>query len=263
MFPKTLRSSRVTLMAISLRWYLTIPAILLFAPNTLFAQVESADQLAKTLKPILIGAVPAVLYEKTDNWGHQANVPTGVQWRGIKPKITNSLRDHGTWKKLSITAQELPRTLDLKIYDIKSVDADKQTFRVFLTFQMGVLYDQQNWESGVRMWSGSVRARAQVKAEMVCENTLRVEFDKNGLPDFILRLRVIDAKVSYDKPIVEHINGIGGTGAKLVGDAVIDTMRLWRPSIERDLLAKANAAIVKTADTREVRFGFGSLIKGK
>ena len=30
-------------------------------------------------------------------------------------------------------------------------------------------------------------------------------------------------------------------------------MKQWRPSIERDLLAKANAAIVKTADTREIR----------
>jgi len=242
-------------------------ALLLLASSTLHAQqptrIESADQLAKTLKPILIDAIPATLHEKTENWGHQANVPTGVKWRGVKPQVTTSPRNHGEWKKLIVTAQELPRSLDLKIYDIKTIDTDKQSFRVMLTFQMGAYYDQQNWANGARLWSGSVRARAQVKAEMLCENTLRVELDKNFLPDFIVRIRVTDAKVSYDNLVVEHINGIGGTGAKVLGDAVVDTMRVWRPSIERDLLAKASAAIVKTADTRDVRFGFGNLIKTK
>jgi hypothetical protein len=157
----------------------------------------------------------------------------------------------------------LPRTLDLKIYDLKTVDADKQRFKIFIAFQMGVYYDQQNWESGVRLWSGSVRARAQVKCEMTCENTVRVEFDKNYLPEFIMQTRVAQANVGYDSLVVEHVAGIGGTGAKLVGEAAHEAMRQWRPSIERDLLAKANAAIVKSADTREVRFGFGSLLKAK
>ena len=155
------------------------------------------------------------------------------------------------------------RTFDLRISDVKNVSDDKQTFRAHLTFQMGVLYDQQNWESGVRLWSGSVRARANVKAEMECENTLKMELAKNGLPDFVLRLRVAKAKCSYDNLVVEHINGLGGDGAKLIGRAVHEAMKQWRPDIERDLLAKANAAIVKAADTREVRVGFGGLLKSK
>ena len=245
-----------------------ILALLLLCPPALFAQTpatkdEPLDQLAKALKPFLIDALPATLYEKADNWDHQVMVPVGVKWRGIRPQVTKSLRNHGEWKKLIISTQELPRTLDLKIYDFKTIDADNQTFKVFLTFQMGVYYDQQNWESGARLWSGSVRARAQIKLDMDCENTLRIEFDKNGLPDFILRLRVTGAKLHYDKLVVEHINGIGGDAAKLLGDAAHRCMNQWRPSIERDLLAKANAAIVKAADTREIRVGFGGLIKTK
>jgi len=245
-----------------------ILALLLLCPPALFAQTpatkdEPLDQLAKALKPFLIDALPATLYEKTDNWDHQVMVPVGVKWRGIRPQVTKSLRNHGEWKKLIISTQELPRTMDLKIYDVKTIDAEKQTFKVFLTFQMGVYYDQQNWESGARLWSGSVRARAQIKLDMDCENTLRIEFDKNGLPDFILRLRVTGAKLHYDKLVVEHINGVGGDAAKLIGDAAHRCMNQWRPSIERDLLAKANAAIVKAADTREIRVGFGGLIKTK
>ncbi|MBI3823308.1 MAG: hypothetical protein HY289_11615 [Planctomycetes bacterium] len=224
---------------------------------------EPFDQLAKALKPILVGAMPATLHEKIDNWDHQVQVPVGVKWRGVKPQVMRSPRNHGEWRKLIISSQDLPRTLDLKIYDVKNIDAERQTFKVHLTFQMGVYYDQQNWESGARLWSGSVRARAQVKLDMECENTLKVELDKNNLPDFILRLRVTSAKIDYDKLVFEHVNVVGGDAAKLIGAATHRTMKQWRPSIERDLLAKANASIVKAADTKEIRLGFGGLLKSK
>ena len=250
------------------RLSIAIVTILLACPVGVFAQspAKSDDPyapLAQALKPILIKAMPATLHEKIDNWDHQVMVPVGLKWRGIRAEITRSPRNHGEWKKLKITTHDLPRTLDLKIYDVKSIDAEKQTFKVFLTFEMGVEYEQQNWESGARLWSGNVRARAQMKFDLDCENTLRVELDKNNLPDFILRIRVTDAKVHYDKLVVEHINHIGGDGAKLIGAAAHRIMNQWRPSIERDLLAKANAAIVKTADTREIRIGFGGLLKSK
>ena len=242
--------------------------VLLFCSGTLVAQSpakgeDTAAQLALALKPILAANIPETLYEKTDNWGHTVMVPVGLKWRGLRARVTQSPREHGEWKKLEISAQELKRTLDLKIYDVKAIDAEKQSFKVFLAFQMGVYYDQQNWESGVRLWSGSLRARAQVKLEMECESLLKVELDKNFLPDFILRLRVTNAKVSYDKFVVEHINGVGGTAAKVLGDAVHDCMKQWKPSIERDLLDKASNAVVKTADTREIRIGFSSLLKKK
>lgn len=249
----------------SWRW-VGIGAIVALAPLVALGQPStdtSAETLARTLKPYLIEAMPKVLYEKIDNWDHQVMVPVGVKWRGLKPMVTKSLRNHGEWKKLIVTSQDLPRTLDLKISDFKTIDADRQTFKVHLRFQMGVHYEQQNWESGARLWSGSVRARTQLKIEMDCENTLRVEIGKDLLPDFILRIRVTNAKVHYDNLVVEHINGIGGTGAKLIGQAAHDAMKQWRPSIERDLLARAGASIVKTADTREVRLGFGNLVKTK
>lgn len=242
--------------------------LLLISPFSLPAQSPSKkdepyDQLAKAFKPILIAALPATLYEKTQNWGHQAMVPAGLRWSGLRPRVTKSPRNHGEWKKLILSTQDLPRTMDLKVYDVKTVNAEKQTFKVFLTLQMGVYYDQQNWASGARLWSGSVRARAQIKLDMDCENTLRIEVGKNHLPDFILRMRVTGAKLHYDDLVIEHLNGIGGDGAKLIGKAAHRIMKQWRPSIERDLLAKANAAIVKTADTREIRLGFGGLLKSK
>ena len=240
---------------------------LLLVPLVAHAQaseLSTPDQLAAILKPILIEKLPPVLYDKSDNWGHQVMVASGVRISKGRTEIRKSPRNHGEWKKTKVTTQDLPRTLELKIYDVKNIDAEKQTFKVFLTFQMGVLYEQQNWSNGVRLWSGHVRARAQVKLDLDCENTIRVVFDKQSiLPDFVVRIRVTQAKVSYDKLVVEHIAGIGGTGAKVIGEAVHDAVNLARPSLERDLLARAGETIVRSGDTKEIRIGFGSLFKSK
>ena len=144
------------------RWIASLAVFLL--PLTLFAQTPAAkdatlDQLGQALKPLLISAVPRTLHERTDNWGHQVMVPVGIKWRGVRPQVSKSLRNHAEWKRLLITANDLQRTLDLKIYDVKNVSPEKQTFKVLLKFQMEVMYEQQNWESGLRLWSGSVRAR--------------------------------------------------------------------------------------------------------
>src|SRR4051812_19915229 len=102
----------------------------LLMPALAHAQAADADTIAKALKPILIQAMPATLSERTENWDHQAMVPTGVKWQGLKPRITESPRNHGTWKKMIITAQDLPRTLDLRISDVKTIDKEKQSFKV-------------------------------------------------------------------------------------------------------------------------------------
>ena len=63
--------------------------------------------------------------------------------------------------------------------------------------------------------------------------------------------------------MVEHTAGIGGDAAKALGEAVVHTVKQVKPQLERDLLAKANAAIVKAGDTKEIRVALGKLLEGK
>ncbi len=242
--------------------------ILLLGPGAVFAQTTSRtddplQQMSLLLRPIVIDVLPTPLYQKIDNWGHQVSVPVGVKWSGVRPRVSKSLRNHGEWRRVFISAPDLRHSLELKIYDAKKVNAETQSFKVFLALQMEVNYEQQNWESGVRLWSGSVRARAKVKLYLDCEDTLRIDASKGPLPDFVFRMRVTGAKVQYDNLVFEHINGLGGDAAKLIGKAAHRAMNQWRPSIERDLLAKAGNTVVQSADTREIRVGFGSLLQSK
>lgn len=222
---------------------------------------DDVETLAAGLKPLLVAALPPVLYEKSTNWGHQELAPAGLRAR--RNGVREVLKNDGKWRRLRVTTQELPRTLTLRVSDFQAVDAERQTFKVSLAFQAGVEYEHQTWDLGLRLWSGSVRARLQLKVALDCENLIRVETGKGPLPDIVFRLRVTKAAVGYDNLVVEHINGIGGSAARLTGEALRSSLKRWKPALERDLLARANAAIVKAADTREVRIGLGGLGKKK
>ncbi len=232
------------------------------------AQLSSADEtalsgLSEPLRNLLRDALPATLYEGSHNWGKTSPVPHALHWKGLKPRIVTEPRNDGVWRRIKVTSRDLPRTLVVRLSDLRQTGSDKMTFKAYLSFQAGVTFDQWIWESGVRLYSGGVRARMRVHLPLECEALVRLEPGKTFLPDAVLRLRVVKADLHYDHLVVEHIAGIGGTGAKLVGEALHSSLKFWRPSLERDLLAKANAAIVKAGDTREIRLSLSSLLKAK
>lgn len=227
---------------------------------------DDLSTLAASLHPLILDNLPNPLHESSHNWGHTSMVANQVKWRGLRPRVYKAPRNDGTWTKLRILANQPQNTLVFKLGDLKS-DGDRQTFKAFLAMVVTVQHERQIWESGVRLYSGEVRARVRIKANLDCENIIRLEKNpKSIIPDTIFRLRVSRADVGYEDLVVEHIAGIGGSGAKVLGETMHDALKQWRPSIERDLIAKANAAIVKVADTKEVRISldkvFGKFVKG-
>ena len=88
-----------------------------------------------------------------------------------------------------------------------------------------------------------------------------MEPKENGLPDLVFRLRVVKSEVAYDDLVVEHVPGLGGDAAKLLGEAVRASIKHWHPGLERKLLEKANHAILKGGDSKEVRVSLSKLWK--
>ena len=56
---------------------------------------------------------------------------------------------------------------------------------------------------------------------------------------------MLRSDLKYDNVVVEHTAGVGGSAAKMIGEAVHRALTRHRPSLERELLARANAAIVQ------------------
>ncbi len=226
----------------------------------------SVDALAGSLRGFLVKAMPSPLYEDTQHWGLQKPV-SEIKWRGqgfhVYPEKIIVMKNDGRWWKVRVTAERLPDTLIFDLRDAHVIEPGRMTFTAFISFDAHITYDKQNWHTGRRIYSGSVRARLRIKLTLHCEATAQLDSSGGLLPDAVFRLRVLQAESDYDNVVVEHIAGLGGEAAKLLGDAARGSIKQWRPSMERQLLAKANAAIVKAGDTKEVRISLSKLLSKK
>jgi hypothetical protein len=223
--------------------------------------------VADNLRAILIEAMPDPLVEEHSHWGGQRLVAHGLDWHGkglhLRPEVEKVPRNDGRWWRVKASAVRLPDTLIVTLRDVHSTAPGLTTFTAFVSFEARVEYDHQNWDRGVRLYGGSAAARMRLNLTLHCEATTKLEPNGTLLPDAVFRLRVTQADLSYDHFEVDHVNGVGGDLAKIIGEAAKAGVEQWRPSLERNLIQKADAAIVKAGDTKEVRLSVLNLLKAK
>jgi hypothetical protein len=225
----------------------------------------SPDSLAGSLRGYLVRNLPATLYESSPGWGHTEKGFRGVKWKGkgldVHPEVLRGPKNDGKWKKVRVSTVNLPDTL---VFDLRNVHQPPQgptTFDLFISFDARVDFTEQKWDAGVKLFDGSVRARLRVKLMLSCEVTAHAETTGGILPEVVFRLRVVRSSFQYDNFVVEHVAGVGGEAAKVLGDTVRSSLKKIHPSLEHDLLAKANAAVEKAGTTKEVHLGLGTLMK--
>jgi len=223
----------------------------------------SLDALAASLKSYLVQAIPDPLLEVRPGWGNQARTANGVKWRGqglhVHPEVQYTYKNDGNWRRLVIRATRLPSTFHFNLNNFQQPEHAPATFDVCIAFDADVAYERQTWSTGMRVYAGSIRARLRVIVKLKCEVKSRLEKGDALLPDVLFRLRVLKADLGYDNLVVEHVAGLGGEVAKFLGEVVQSVLR-FNPDWERSLLARANAAIVKAADTKEVRVSLSKLL---
>ncbi|HEV8061992.1 MAG TPA: hypothetical protein VGP68_19090 [Gemmataceae bacterium] len=246
------------------RLILFILAIHSLSPSQVVtAQESTASSLAGSLRALLLPQIPNPLYEKRDNWNHTIEVAGHIHWEGqgldSKPKVVKTPKNHGLWKHVTIRSPNVAQSLLVNVQNVQQLELGRSTFDVILVLPAEVEYEQQNWERGVKLYSGSVRARLRVSLTLTCELTTKIEPTSRLLPEMVLRLRVLHATTAYDQLVVEHLPGIGGQAAQILGNVIVENMKKWHPSVEYNLLERLNAAIVKAGDSKDIRVGLAGL----
>lgn len=217
--------------------------------------------LEKTIRELLLKNLPYPLVQSSPGWGQQKEVTVGGRLKGMPVK---EFRNDGTWRRLSVVARHPERSLAVGLRDGLYPEPGRTTFTASIGLDVDLKFEQQLWQNGLRLYSGETRGRCRAALLLKCEIISRTEKKPGSvLPDVIVRGRATEAQLFYQDLVIEHTAGIGGDGAKRLGEAVITTAKQVKPDLERDLLAKANAAIVKAADTKEVRLSFDALVKGQ
>lgn len=226
------------------------------------------DALAKSLRELLLKHLPNPIVESAQGWGHQKDGVVDVKFHkdGLRlrtEKVRGKLND-GHWRKVSVRAANPERSLALGIKDASFPEPGKAAFTALLGLDCDLKFEQQVWRNGVRLYSGETRGRCRAALAAKCEVTSRTEKKPDSLiPDVVFRVRLTDAQLYYDNLVIEHTAGVGGDAARLLGDALVHAVKQAKPQLERDLLAKANAAIVKAADTKEIRVSLGAVLQGR
>jgi hypothetical protein len=255
-----------------MRWFLPLVALLggnlaQAAPPEKPVDPPSAEELASIMQTLLTSALPSPLVEQSSNWGKQKEVANGITWKKdgilLKPHKQEKLKNDGVWRRIRIDAVNPEKELKLQVTNVQKPQKGMLTFDMVVTLPTRIKFEQQFWKSGVRVYSGETRARCRPILALKCESTSRVVKTDNVIPDVVFRMRVLDARLTYDDLVVEHTAGVGGELADVLGDAVLGMVKQMRPSLERDMLEKANRAIVKAADTKDVKLGLGKLFDGK
>lgn len=222
------------------------------------------DRLAALFRDLLLANLPDPITESKRGWGHQKEVVIGLKWRGVRPEPQKAVRNDGHWQKVSTSAIDPAKSLALGIRDLKQLDPGRVSFEAMLGLDVRLTYEQQAWKSGARLYAGETRARCRAALRLRCEVTNRLEPRPGAvLPDAVFRVKVTEAEIFYTDLVCEHTLGIDGPAAKKLGEVVHAAVTAVKPSLEKDLLAKANAAVVRAADTKEVRVEFDKLLAGK
>lgn len=236
-------------------------------PGTALLQGLAADStrgVAEALRGQILVHLPDPLFEGSHNWGHTVQAVNGVKWKGkgvhVHAEKMKAPKNHGTWRKVELHAVNPNTSLRVDVREIRVLEAGRVAFRVFLSLDARAAVDQENWQSGVRLYSASARVRFRIHAVLDGEVAFRLEPGVALLPDAIVRFGVRGASVGYDNLVVEHLAGIGGEGARVLGEAIHRGLNRWHPSLERHLLERTEQAILKAGQAREVRVGLAELV---
>lgn len=222
------------------------------APEATRARPEDVRALEASLRSLLLKNLPDPVVRSEQNWGQQKPAPI----------LKKEMRNDGTWRRFTVKATNPRQTLGLGIEDAVFPESGRATFTAKLGVDCDLQFEQQIWKNGVRLYSGETRGRCRAAVLLKCEAVSRTESKPGSfIPDLVFRVKVNEAQLFYENLVIEHTAGVGGDAAKILGDAVIDAVKSAKPELEKDLLNKANAAIVKAADTKDVRLSFDSFLK--
>lgn len=237
------------------------------APDAAAPDPADVRALEKTLRDLLLANLPDPVVQTGTGWGHQSEGVVGVKFHRAGPRLwsepVKGLRNDGAWRRVTVRAADPAKTLAVGVTEAAFPEPGRATFTAMIGADCGLRFEQQLWKNGARLYGGETRGRCRAAVLLRCEVTTRTEPKADSfIPDLVLRVRVIDARLFYENVVIEHTAGVGGDAAKVLGEAFLDTVKRVKPDLERDLLARANAAIVKAADSKEIRVSVAALFKG-
>jgi hypothetical protein len=226
-----------------------------------------AEALTKVLRELLKKNLPDPITKSNHNWGHQKAVTTKTLHReGFKfwTEEAQEMKNDGTWRRADIRIPEQDK-IAVAVTELTHPEDGKMLVTVSAVAErVDLHFEQQIWTNGVRIYGGETRGHCKGALTLKAEVITKTEFKPGSFfPNISLKLQVTKAEVFYEKLVVDHTAGLNGEAAKAIGDLTIQIVKAIKPNLEKDLLEKADAAIVKAAQKKELTLTLDKLMASK
>lgn len=225
---------------------------------------EEAAAIAKLMRDMALQKMPTPLVKSDDGWGKQKDFVIGKRMLRNPEKFpdapTEKFND-GLWRRFTVNARDPEKTLAIGFAEMVRPAADQLDVTLNVALDIDFRMEQQLWIRGRQLYSGETRGHCKSAVQLKAVVKHKTELKPGSLlPEIALKVTTTDAKIFYDGLVIDHTAGLDGEDAKRVGDLVIDLIKKVMPDLERQLLEKGNAAIVKAAGTKEIRLQLDKLM---
>jgi hypothetical protein len=224
-----------------------------------------AEAIGKLLRDLALKHMPDPLVKANDGWGKQKEfVVGGVMLRNPKrfgPEAPRVVVNDGLWRRFAVTARKPDETLAVGVTEMTRPELNTTLLTVTVAMDVNFRMEQQLWKRGLMLYSGETRGhcKSALKLKTIVVNKSEV---KPGalLPEVTLTIKVTDAKLFYDDVVIDHTAGLDGQDAQAVGQLVIELVKAIKPDLEKQLLEKANAAILKELASKDIKVQLDKLL---
>ncbi len=111
-------------------------------------------ELAAHLRTAALKGLPKeLIFETSDNWGRQAQIPS-IQ--GVR--LIHVPRNHGSWEKARVVARDVPEHLRLHVGKLYSAADNRAVFTVHIALPAHVELQKEIWQNGIQIYAGKVRS---------------------------------------------------------------------------------------------------------
>jgi hypothetical protein len=227
--------------------------------------VPLTDDAAALLRGMIMLLIPET-YTDDNDWGTTQRIQSGLNLRLDGARLRTSRRwkdiNHGTWKRAEIQLLDPQEKFDLQVALLPTDDRNSTRYAVGASARLKVRGRQQDWINGVRLYSvtGDATADVLLRAVITIKRSIVSGETNNRI------LRILPHIESVSLYIVGfRLNRVGHAKGAIVrefGRSLKGTLNQALSRNRDKMASKINAKIAKKPERFGIPLGVFSLLTG-
>jgi hypothetical protein len=218
------------------------------------ADPQTVEKMPADIQPLVMALILEAIpndYDNRKKWGGTREIWDGLHIRldgaEIKTKRRKKTVNHGQWSRYHITLVEPQKNVRVSVTNVRRLESGEAAFDLQLEAKLDVLGQAQQWNRGVKVWSISSEATADVRVVLAC--TLATKLDITAIPpDVVFDPHVTEARLELADLKLKRISDADGPLVRELSWSVEQIVRDELNERNDKLTSKLNRQIDKNRD---------------